>query len=347
MISSRRLAREWALKTLYQWDVGKTGLDEAMQNTQQRLRREFVLRGSRSASGSLLEQICLEYITQAFLPSLSGMTPALEHVQADVAGRIVAEAPYWMELRLERSFRTRAPGVPLVPPRLLAPLDRSKLTPPPGDPLRADFESLPAVERTRIYNFIDEARLALPRELDAQFKSEMREFTKTIADGRPLAGGPGAVQAYLRGQREAFNALQIERWRKIAVILRKQTGDWLRTAAFAYKLTQGVFDQREQIDASIEALAQGWRLERQVAVDRNILRMAGFEMLFMPGVPGGATINEAVELAKKYSTAESSRFVNGILGSLIVQRKGCDEGEENESEEPLDLPDISSVEEEE
>jgi N utilization substance protein B len=52
-------------------------------------------------------------------------------------------------------------------------------------------------------------------------------------------------------------------------------------------------------------------------VDRSILRLATYEMRFMPEVPTGATINEAVELAKKYSTAESPRFVNGVLGALV------------------------------
>lgn len=348
MISSRRLAREWALKILYQWDVGKTSLDEALQSAQDRLRREFVLRGSRTASGSTVEQICLDYVTRSFLAELSDLHPPLERVLGDVAGRLVIEAPYWLEIRLEKSFRSRIPGTTLTPPRLLAPLDRSALTPAPGEPLRSDFEKLHPEERARVWNFIDAAREELPNLLDAEFKPEARRFARELVEERPLTGGPAQLQAFLRERRETYNAVQIDRWRKVAAIVRKQTGDWLRTAAFAQKLVRGVCEQRDQIDKSIEALAQGWRLERQVSVDRNILRMAGYEMLFMPGVPAGATINEAVELAKKYSTAESSRFVNGVLGSLMVLRRDCPESEEEiGSEEPLDLPDISSIEEEE
>ena len=66
--------------------------------------------------------------------------------------------------------------------------------------------------------------------------------------------------------------------------------------------------RREEIDVILSDLASGWKLERQAAVDRNILRLAALEMLFIPEIPFTASINEAVELAKKYSTAESGRF---------------------------------------
>ncbi len=87
---------------------------------------------------------------------------------------------------------------------------------------------------------------------------------------------------------------------------------------FAVKLVKGVRDRTEEIDGVLAAVSPGWSQERQVAVDRNILRIAVFEMRFLPDVPTGASINEAVELAKKYSTAESGRFVNGVLGALVA-----------------------------
>ena len=85
------------------------------------------------------------------------------------------------------------------------------------------------------------------------------------------------------------------------------------------RLVQGVAEQQKEIDAAIAALSAGWRMDRQVAVDRNILRLGGYEMLFLEGIPTAASINEAVELAKKYSTTESGRFVNGVLGALAVR----------------------------
>lgn len=90
-----------------------------------------------------------------------------------------------------------------------------------------------------------------------------------------------------------------------------------QTLAFARDLVEGVVRQRERIDAVIEKYARDWTLERMANVDRNVLRLAICELLFMPDIPPSVTVDEAVELAKKYSTAESGRFVNGILGNLI------------------------------
>ena len=66
----------------------------------------------------------------------------------------------------------------------------------------------------------------------------------------------------------------------------------------------------------ISSVAENWRLDRMAAIDRNILRLGVFEMRFCPDVPDKVAINEALELAKRYSTAQSSRFVNGILDRL-------------------------------
>src|SRR5205814_1716503 len=71
-----------------------------------------------------------------------------------------------------------------------------------------------------------------------------------------------------------------------------------------------------RIDALISEVAENWRLDRMAAIDRNILRLGAFEMLFCPDVPTKVAINESLELAKRYSTAQSSRFVNGILDRL-------------------------------
>lgn len=93
----------------------------------------------------------------------------------------------------------------------------------------------------------------------------------------------------------------------------------LHAAAFAQTLVRGVLEKRQEIDDQLSALSTGWALDRQATVDRNIMRLAAYEILYLPDIPAGATINEAVEIAKKYSTAESGRFVNGILGSLVMR----------------------------
>ena len=84
---------------------------------------------------------------------------------------------------------------------------------------------------------------------------------------------------------------------------------------FLENLVAGVSDRREDLDAVIGKYAQGWALNRLAKVDLTILRMAVYELMCMPEIPVGATINEAVELAKKFAEDKSSGFINGILGS--------------------------------
>jgi len=90
-----------------------------------------------------------------------------------------------------------------------------------------------------------------------------------------------------------------------------------KLCAFASTLIAGVLDHQPRIDALISEVAENWRLDRMAAIDRNILRLGAFELLYCVGtVPTKVAINEALELAKRYSTAQSSRFVNGILDRL-------------------------------
>jgi len=87
-------------------------------------------------------------------------------------------------------------------------------------------------------------------------------------------------------------------------------------AAFAGELVMGVTESRGGIDAIIEAYAPAWPLSQMAAVDRNILRLAIFELLIHNKVPPKAAINEAVELAKRFGSDSSAKFVNGVLGSV-------------------------------
>ncbi len=86
---------------------------------------------------------------------------------------------------------------------------------------------------------------------------------------------------------------------------------------YADLLINGVKSNAEKIDALIQGVSSHWKISRMAIVDRNILRMAAFEMRVMPdALKPNIVINEAVELAKKYGTAESSSFVNGLLDQL-------------------------------
>ena len=86
---------------------------------------------------------------------------------------------------------------------------------------------------------------------------------------------------------------------------------------FTEDLIAGVKEHQPQIDEMIEQVAENWRLDRMAAIDRNILRLGAYEALFRPEIPSKVAINEALELAKRYSTAQSSRFVNGILDRVL------------------------------
>ena len=87
-------------------------------------------------------------------------------------------------------------------------------------------------------------------------------------------------------------------------------------ARFGRVLAEQYLAHHEEIDQRLETLSQGWTLDRMPVVDRNLLRMALAELLYVPDIPVGATIDEAVDLAKEYGTAESGKFVNGILGAV-------------------------------
>lgn len=96
-------------------------------------------------------------------------------------------------------------------------------------------------------------------------------------------------------------------------------------AAFARELVEGVLAHREEIDGWVGGLSAEWEVGRMATVDRNVLRIACYELAFQPDVPPGVAINEAIDLAKLYSTPESGKFVNGILGTLLkrlVARRG-------------------------
>jgi N utilization substance protein B len=87
--------------------------------------------------------------------------------------------------------------------------------------------------------------------------------------------------------------------------------------AFADALVEAVSTNRDKIDETITSISRTWRVDRMARVDRNILRLAVAEMLYLPDIPGRVTINEAVELAKRFGAAESPAFINGLLDSAI------------------------------
>jgi N utilization substance protein B len=88
------------------------------------------------------------------------------------------------------------------------------------------------------------------------------------------------------------------------------------TAQFAEQLVRGVQSDRAQIDELIQKSSSNWKLDRMARVDRNILRLAVYEILRRADVPVRVTLNEAIELGKKFGSEESSAFVNGVLDKI-------------------------------
>jgi N utilization substance protein B len=103
---------------------------------------------------------------------------------------------------------------------------------------------------------------------------------------------------------------------------RAATGE--EVPAFTGKLVRGVEDHREDLDLIIGEAAEGWTVERMAVVDRAILRLAGYELLYGQETPVAVAIAEAVEAANELSTEDSGRFVNGVLGKIARERRSDD-----------------------
>lgn len=101
---------------------------------------------------------------------------------------------------------------------------------------------------------------------------------------------------------------------------------------FALRLIKGTIEHQEEIDNLISEKADNWALDRIAVVDRNILRLSIYGLLYEKDIPAGVTINEAIELAKLYGEADSSKFINGILGGIAreLEKEAPKEAPEDE-----------------
>jgi N utilization substance protein B len=94
---------------------------------------------------------------------------------------------------------------------------------------------------------------------------------------------------------------------------------------FAVSLARGVISRLAELDAHLVDQADNWRLERMAAVDRNLLRLALYELLFAAETPPAVVIDEAVEIAKRFGSERSSQFVNGVLDGFLHRGKAAGE----------------------
>jgi N utilization substance protein B len=109
---------------------------------------------------------------------------------------------------------------------------------------------------------------------------------------------------------------------------------------FFLLLANGVLAAQSQIDSLIEKYSKNWKVQRMPCVDRNVIRVAVFEMLFCPDIPPKVSINEAIDVAKKFGTEESGAFVNGIVDRIRI----AIENGEIETEKPNQTVNLSSKE---
>ena len=102
-----------------------------------------------------------------------------------------------------------------------------------------------------------------------------------------------------------------------------------RVREFAEGLVQGVQGERDNIDTVIKSRSKNWALARMPRVDLNVMRMAAYELMFRPDIPKKVTINEAIEIARKFGDKDSPAFVNGILDEI----EACAKTEETSEEQ--------------
>lgn len=118
----------------------------------------------------------------------------------------------------------------------------------------------------------------------------------------------------------------------------RQSGASRIARDFATSLVEGVLQRRSRLDTAIGAAATNWSLSRMPPVDRTILRLGAYELLFSRDVPVSVALNEAIELGKRYSTAQSGSFINGVLDRVKSERA--------HPAEPAGAPDLADEEEE-
>ena len=168
---------------------------------------------------------------------------------------------------------------------------------------------------------VGKRRMAREMALQMLYQSDLGEAPRL-----PSSSRPSTARRTCRNRRVGLGRGDGRRGRGIgpagaeeAVLRRGDAPAQEVEEAFEYarSLVEGAVDHRDEIDGLISEQADNWRLERMPAVDRNILRLAVYELLYEEDIPKLVIVDEAIELAKKFSTDQSSRFVNGLLDGLL------------------------------
>ena len=131
---------------------------------------------------------------------------------------------------------------------------------------------------------------------------------------------------YMMDIREENNSLLLENFEKDESVKNKKIKD------FAKEIIKGVIENRKEIDGMISKVSLNWDIKRMSYIDRNILRIATYEIMFREDIPSVVSINEAIEISKKYGDEDSPKFINGILHKIkeISENSKKEKGEQNE-----------------
>lgn len=139
------------------------------------------------------------------------------------------------------------------------------------------------------------------------------EADSVLADFRNHLRDDDEVIDRLFGEEEEAPDEKLRAW--VRKLLQSEEKHWV----FAERIVRGVSSNQGVLDDLISRCSQNWKLTRMGRVDRNILRLAAYELAFEGDIPGKATLNEAIEIAKRYGTEDSGKFVNGILDRIAQE----------------------------
>ena len=130
------------------------------------------------------------------------------------------------------------------------------------------------------------------------------------------------MSARSKARKRALDVLYASEMRNRSTVeaLREQTAAG-QVNDYTVQLVQGVTEHRDRLDEVIATYAKDWTMDRMPAVDRNVLRMATFEVLYVDEVPFAVSVSEALNLVRDLSTDESPGFVNGVLGNIVRDRE--------------------------
>ena len=136
-----------------------------------------------------------------------------------------------------------------------------------------------------------------------------------------MSRGPSARTRQRRNALRILFEMEMNSSTLVEVLEGKRQVGESEQGLFTLELVKGVRMNMPAIDRVLSDYSRGWEIERMPRIDRNILRMSLYEIFFMEDIPAGATIDEAVELAKEFSTEDSGKFINGLLGMVNRDRE--------------------------